>query len=230
MPVNARSKENNLDFAADEPGQPNPLKSKSQKSTRSRGKNTKRTSSKGKRPRKNALEGQGQKQQADSVDTSPDLIEGKETGSFTDLVVGGPSNSEYGGMTKHASLPSAPLVDSALGPSAGSGEQRYSLLFVNTPDQSLVNTRLPLDFENSSPVTIGRDSGNQVVIPDQVVSRSHAELSMQDGRIYLKDHQSTNGTFLYDGSEFRPVHGRVEIQPDSVIRFGTGTIVKLTRE
>ena len=101
---------------------------------------------------------------------------------------------------------------------------------MNTPDQSLVNSRLPVDFEKSSTVLIGRDSGNDVVIPDQVVSRLHAELTMKDGRVFLKDLQSRNGTFLYVGTDFKPVGDGVVVAPNSVIRLGTTTILKLTRE
>ena len=133
------------------------------------------------------------------------------------------------GVTKHATLPSAPLTSTTLGPFSGTG-RNYYLVFVNTPDQSLVNSRLPVDFEKSSTVSIGRDSGNDVVIPDQVVSRLHAELTMKDGRVFLRDLHSRNGTFLYVGLDFKPVGDGVVVTPNSVIRLGTTTILKLTRE
>ncbi len=86
-------------------------------------------------------------------------------------------------------------------------------------------------MEFQAEVPLGRrDAGNNVVIPDQVVSRVHAELTMQDGRIFLKDRGSSNGTFLYDGTHFQPVQEPTELQPNTVIRFGTTTIVKLIRE
>lgn len=139
------------------------------------------------------------------------------------------SNDDTDGGTKHATLPSAPLISTAIGPSSGNG-QNYYLVFVNTPDLSLVNSRLPIDFEKCSTVSIGRDSRNDVVIPDQVVSRLHAELTMKDGRVFLKDLQSRNGTFLYVGTDFKPVGDGVVVTPNSVIRLGTTTILKLTRE
>lgn len=139
------------------------------------------------------------------------------------------SNDDIEGVTKRATLPSAPLTSTKLGPSSGTG-RNYYLVFVNTPNQSLVNSKLPVDFEKSSTVLIGRDSGNDVVIPDQVVSRVHAELTMKDGRVFLKDLRSRNGTFLYVGTDFKPVGDSVMVTPNSVIRLGTTTILELTRE
>lgn len=133
------------------------------------------------------------------------------------------------GVTRHATLPSAPLISTTPGPSSGTG-RNYYLVFVNTPDKSLVNSRLPVNFEKSSTVSIGRDSGNDVVIPDQVVSRIHAELTMKDGRVFLKDLHSKNGTFLFVGMDFKPVGEGVVVAPNSMIRLGTTTILKLARE
>lgn len=134
------------------------------------------------------------------------------------------------GMTRQATFPSAPLVSTTVGPILGPGKGRYYLFFVNSPVASLVNSRLQLDFEESSTVAIGRDSGNAIVVPDQAVSRFHAELAMEDGRIFLRDLKSTNGTFLYKGTDFQRVQGSVLISPNSAIRLGTHTILRLMRE
>ena len=45
-------------------------------------------------------------------------------------------------------------------------------------------------------VTIGRDSGNQIVIDSDSVSRNHAELCTSDGGVYLVDQGSTNGSLV----------------------------------
>ena len=45
-------------------------------------------------------------------------------------------------------------------------------------------------------ITIGRDAGNQVVLNDPGVSRSHARIERQDGRWVLLDAGSVNGTDL----------------------------------
>ena len=48
-------------------------------------------------------------------------------------------------------------------------------------------------------VTFGRRTGNDVVFDptrDRLVSGRHAELSCRDGRLYLRDLGSSNGTFV----------------------------------
>src|SRR5438093_1962208 len=45
-------------------------------------------------------------------------------------------------------------------------------------------------------LTIGRDSGNEIVINDAEVSRRHARLTFQGGKYVLEDLGSTNGTFV----------------------------------
>lgn len=43
-------------------------------------------------------------------------------------------------------------------------------------------------------VRIGRESDNDIVFPDKEVSRHHCELYYLNGRVYLRDINSTNGT------------------------------------
>lgn len=45
-------------------------------------------------------------------------------------------------------------------------------------------------------ITIGRDPSNDVVIDHPVVSKRHAELVKQDGKFFILDLGSTNGTFV----------------------------------
>ncbi len=51
----------------------------------------------------------------------------------------------------------------------------------------------PLDQEE---VFVGRDVTNDIAISDPEVSRRHARLMMKEGRIFVEDLGSTNGTFL----------------------------------
>jgi hypothetical protein len=106
----------------------------------------------------------------------------------------------------------------------------YYLTFVNTPASSLLKTKVSIDFDDFPTITIGRSPENVVVIPDQEVSRKHASLSFNGSRLMLKDLGSLNGTFLYDGKEFQRVNDSVEVKPNNVLKFGTGTIVKLVSE
>jgi ABC-type multidrug transport system ATPase subunit/pSer/pThr/pTyr-binding forkhead associated (FHA) protein len=49
---------------------------------------------------------------------------------------------------------------------------------------------------NKDRITIGRDPTNDVVIDHPVVSKKHAELIKQDGKFFINDLGSTNGTFV----------------------------------
>ncbi len=107
---------------------------------------------------------------------------------------------------------------------------RYSLVYVNTPVPELIKRKVDLDFESFDVVSIGRSPENVVVIPDAGVSRTHAELRREGSRIMLKDLQSSNGTYTYDGKEFHKVEDSVEVKPNSLVKLGTGTILRLTCE
>jgi len=106
----------------------------------------------------------------------------------------------------------------------------YYLVFQDSPVQSLLNTKVPVDFEASSTVSVGRDPTNTIAIPDPDVSRHHAQLSMVGAKIMLKDLQSTNGTYVHDGTEFQRINGSVSVKLKTMIKFGTNTIVQLVRE
>jgi pSer/pThr/pTyr-binding forkhead associated (FHA) protein len=44
--------------------------------------------------------------------------------------------------------------------------------------------------------TIGRDKNNSVFIDDDTVSKSHAIIIYRNNHFYIKDNNSSNGTFL----------------------------------
>ena len=87
-----------------------------------------------------------------------------------------------------------------------------------------------MNFDDHPVISIGRGQGNIVVIPDQEVSRNHAELSFDGDKLLLKDLKSSNGTFVYDGKGFQRVNDSVEVRDESVLKFGPGTVVRLERE
>jgi pSer/pThr/pTyr-binding forkhead associated (FHA) protein/Mg-chelatase subunit ChlD len=58
-----------------------------------------------------------------------------------------------------------------------------------------VDGLLPLSIQRLR-TSVGRDSGNDVVIQRDTVSSFHATVDFTDGYFYLEDHRSTNGTFL----------------------------------
>ena len=65
--------------------------------------------------------------------------------------------------------------------------------------------------------TIGRKA--QVCLPDQTVSKQHAEISVKNGEIYLRDLNSTNGTFLVKNDRRVEFHEGL-VEPDQIVAFG----------
>ncbi len=65
-------------------------------------------------------------------------------------------------------------------------------------------------------VNVGRAEYNDLVIPDDSVSSTHAKLQRRDGIWVLSDTDSTNGTWV-DGER---LHGETVLGPGAVVRFG----------
>lgn len=51
-------------------------------------------------------------------------------------------------------------------------------------------------FEALCPLTIGRDRSCELVLADAEVSRKHARLETQGGVVFVRDLESSNGTYL----------------------------------
>jgi len=68
---------------------------------------------------------------------------------------------------------------------------------------------------------IGRADYNDLVIPDESVSTTHAKLQRREGVWVLVDLDSTNGTFV-DGDR---VKGETPISPGVTVRFGDISLV-----
>ncbi|MDF1816923.1 MAG: FHA domain-containing protein, partial [Verrucomicrobiales bacterium] len=67
-------------------------------------------------------------------------------------------------------------------------------------------------------VTIGRRHDNDIRIKETYVSAYHAELSQgEDGRIFLKDRDSSNGTFLNSKRVTEPV----QVFRGDILKFGS---------
>jgi FHA domain len=52
------------------------------------------------------------------------------------------------------------------------------------------------EVELKESISIGRDEKNDLVMESSAISRDHAALTVQDGRWYLEDRGSFNGTYL----------------------------------
>ena len=73
--------------------------------------------------------------------------------------------------------------------------------------------RIPVyDF----PAVVGREAGLAVILQSDNVSRQHAELLQQNGRLLIRDLGSTNGTFV----NHERVSGSRLLNPGDVVRFG----------
>ena len=59
------------------------------------------------------------------------------------------------------------------------------------------------EHELKEAVTIGRDPGNDITLPSAAVSREHAVVTLRDGRWFVEDRGSFNGTFL-NGTRLQP--------------------------
>lgn len=64
---------------------------------------------------------------------------------------------------------------------------------------------------------VGREPGGDVVLADTQASRRHLFVWVQDGQVYLRDEDSTNGTWIGE----RRVTGVEPIGPGEVIRVGS---------
>ncbi len=70
-------------------------------------------------------------------------------------------------------------------------------------------------------VNIGRAEYNDIVLPDESISTTHAKLQRREGIWVLVDLDSTNGTFV-DGER---VQGEVPLAPSAIVRFGDISLV-----
>ena len=69
-----------------------------------------------------------------------------------------------------------------------------------------------------SKISLGRDKTNSVVIGDNMVSQFHALIQKIKKDYFIKDLDSTNGTFVNNGKV--PTGKYIKLQVDDVIRIG----------
>ncbi len=69
---------------------------------------------------------------------------------------------------------------------------------------------------------LGRDKSVELMIDDANISRQHAQITVEDGKIFLQDMGSRNGTFVND----EPIAGnKIELAKEDMIKLGS-TILK----
>lgn len=64
--------------------------------------------------------------------------------------------------------------------------------------------------------SIGRRSSNDLVFSDAAISGIHCSVSLEDGKVYLQDENSTNGTFLNGNRVFE----KTEIHKGDILTLG----------
>ena len=89
----------------------------------------------------------------------------------------------------------------------------YGTLRVTTPDGQV--REYPIDTPSAF---VGRAEGNRVVIDHVTVSRRHARLTIDSGRLMVEDLGSATGTFV--GSQRIPLHSPSLVEEGQTIRFG----------
>jgi len=75
--------------------------------------------------------------------------------------------------------------------------------------------------------TIGREPGSDLVIPDFAISREHAVIRLQSGRIFITDRGSSNGTIV---NGVRIDSAQAEIRSGDTIAFGRLEFAVLSAE
>jgi hypothetical protein len=79
------------------------------------------------------------------------------------------------------------------------------------------------EHELEGALTVGRDAGNDLVLPLQTVSRRHAVIAVDGGRFTIEDCGSFNGTFL-NGTRVPP--GRpLQLRHADRIQIGSETLL-----
>jgi hypothetical protein len=98
----------------------------------------------------------------------------------------------------------------------GSGGDRAPMMALEVLDaaSSSLSPRTVLELEPIS--SVGRDTGNTIVVDDPHTSARHAELRFQRDQWWLRDLGSSNGTMLND----ELVRAVVGVRPGDVIQCG----------
>jgi Protein of unknown function (DUF3662)/FHA domain len=101
------------------------------------------------------------------------------------------------------------------------GTRRLHLVSDSTdPPRLRLTDRLGLDYPldpTTALVRVGRAADNDVAIPDQRISRYHAQLTWIRGGWFVSDLDSTNGTYV-DDERVAPADPR-PVRPGSVLRL-----------
>lgn len=77
-------------------------------------------------------------------------------------------------------------------------------------------------FLTAMEMTIGRDPTADITLSDPSVSRKHAKIIKKDGKVYLKDNESQNGTFVNDVRV--PKGQETRLEKEDMIKLGSSIL------
>lgn len=95
------------------------------------------------------------------------------------------------------------LRQGAVAEAPQSAKSKYGRLVVVEPGKSRLTPGTV--FTLQAVTSLGRKDSNSIVLDDDFVSSEHSLISWRDGRAWLEDAASTNGTFLNNAEVTRPV-------------------------
>ena len=90
---------------------------------------------------------------------------------------------------------------------------KFGALRIKMPDGKA--REVPIDQPSLS---VGRAQGNDLILEDNSVSRRHARLTVESGRLMIEDLGSANGTFI--GSQRIPANTSSLVPEDQLVRLG----------
>lgn len=125
-------------------------------------------------------------------------------------------------------MPPQPPIKTAPVPPVFDDEDRTRKLFDYYPDTGLKSYQLEL-YDLSMPgqvyrvnvtdtITVGRSPGCMICIQNPTMSGRHCEITLRNGKMYIRDLNSTNGTYL-NGVPNRVTEA--ELDSGSVIEMGS---------
>ena len=129
----------------------------------------------------------------------------------------------------HVDFAGVGMIFRAGAASAGAPVSERSMIIPDTATRTIVQTsQAALEGEDGGLImlvkgetTVGRVAGNDLVLPDNFVSRQHARIQSQGGEFILFDLGSSNGTYV-NGRRLTEPH---TLQPGDEIHFGHAAFV-----
>jgi len=129
-----------------------------------------------------------------------------------------PAPARLAQAARQGAISPAALDDPARARAVSDGGQPWGALMpvVATPDAAAnISTPRPIALTHALTL-IGREVDNDLVLDDDRVSRRHAELRWERGRVELADYGSLNGTRVNQ----QAVRGRLPLRDGDLIEFG----------